>query len=408
MNSIPGAASVLRWMKSHPFRWRALIMAFCHLLGLLTSIDAILSVRTAQGAIGWAISLNTFPYIAVPAYWVFGRSNFEGYLVLRRKMEADLNDEEKKLAADLLAMRPQAERVPPSATLLERLAKLPATRGNHTELLIDGEATFRSIFESIAQAREYVLVQFYIIRDDGLGRQLKEALINRARAGVRCYLVYDEIGSHQLPTSYTAELLAAGVEVRPFNTRQGDRNRFQLNFRNHRKIVIVDGVTAFVGGHNVGDEYLGKDPKMGAWRDTHVKVQGPVVQCVQIAWAEDWNWAAGGLPTLNWVPQPAPGGQDGLAFCLPPGRQMSSRLARYSSCAPSRRRRSGCGSPARTSSRMSSSPPPSRLQPCAVWTYRSSSPSMPTASWCTSPASPTCRSGEGRGEGVALHRRVPA
>ncbi len=319
VNSIPGAARVLRWMKSHPFRWRALFMAFCHLLGLLTSIDAILSVRTAQGAIGWAISLNTFPYIAVPAYWVFGRSNFEGYVVLRRKMEADLNDEEKKLAAGLLAMRPQAERVPSSATLLERLAKLPATRGNHTELLIDGETTFRSIFESIAQAREYVLVQFYIIRDDGLGRQLKEALISRARAGVRCYLVYDEIGSHHLPTSYTAELQAAGVEVRPFNTRQGDRNRFQLNSRNHRKIVIVDGITAFVGGHNVGDEYLGKDPKMGAWRDTHVKVQGPVVQCVQIAWAEDWNWAVGGLPTLNWVPQPAPGGQDGLAFCLPSG-----------------------------------------------------------------------------------------
>jgi cardiolipin synthase len=312
-------AAPLRWLKSHPKTRRTLFFGFCHLLGLLTSIDAVLSVRTAQGAIGWAVSLNTFPYIAVPAYWVFGRSNFEGYIVLRRKTEAELTDEERKLAADLLAMRPQAGEVPPPATLLERLAKMPATQGNHTELLIDGEATFRSIFEGIAEAKDYVLVEFYIIRDDELGRRLKDALIARARAGVRCYLVYDEIGSHGLTDGYVADLQAAGVEVRHFNTRKGDANRFQLNFRNHRKIVVVDGVTAFVGGHNVGDEYLGKDPKIGAWRDTHLKVQGPVVQCVQIAWAEDWKWAAGAIPPLNWSPKPAPGGQNGLAFCLPTG-----------------------------------------------------------------------------------------
>jgi cardiolipin synthase len=104
--------------------------------------------------------------------------------------------------------------------------------------------------------------------DDGLGRRLKDALIAKARAGVRCYVLYDEVGSHDLPAAYVTELRAAGVDIRPFNTRQGDANRFQLNFRNHRKIVIVDGRTAFVGGHNVGDEYLGKDPGIGPWRDT--------------------------------------------------------------------------------------------------------------------------------------------
>lgn len=319
MAKFPRLTAPLAWLKARPKLKRTLFFGFFHLLGLLTSIDAILSVRTAQGAIGWAVSLNTFPYVAVPAYWVFGRSNFEGYIVLRRKAEAELSDAERKLAADLLAMRPQGSEVPPPATLLERLAKMPATKGNHTELLIDGEATFRSIFESIAQAREYVLVQFYIIRDDELGRRLKDALIERSKAGVRCYLIYDEIGSHGLTDGYLADLKAAGVEAHYFNTRKGEANRFQLNFRNHRKVVIVDGQTAFVGGHNVGDEYLGKNPKMGAWRDTHVKVQGPVVQCVQIAWVEDWKWATGNIPSLNWTPKPAPGGENGLAFCLPSG-----------------------------------------------------------------------------------------
>ena len=307
------------WLRRHRKARRALIIGFCHLLGLLTSIDAILEVRTAQGAIAWAVSLNTFPYLAVPAYWVFGRSNFEGYVLLRRKAHAEMNDAEQKVTDDLLAMRPAPEETPASALLLEKLAKLPATRGNHTELLIDGEATFRSIFESIEQAQNYVLVEFFIIKDDGLGRRLKDALIAKARAGVRCYVLFDEIGSHALPENYVNELRVAGVDVRHFNTRQGHANRFQLNFRNHRKIVIVDGHTAFVGGHNVGDEYLGQDPKFGAWRDTHVKVQGPVVECVQVAWLEDWNWATGTRPVLDWNPKPAPGGQDGLAFCLPTG-----------------------------------------------------------------------------------------
>src|SRR4051812_24976650 len=245
----PRATAPLRWIGRHRALAWTLFIAFWHVLGALTSIHAVLEVRTSQGAIAWAVSLNTFPYVAVPAYWVFGRSNFEGYVVLRRKVEAEMSEAERQAAHDLRAMRPAPESAPPGAMLLEKLAKLPATRGNHTELLINGDDTFRAIFESIEQAREYVLVQFYIIHDDGLGRRLKEALIAKSRAGVRCYLLFDEVGSHDLPAAYIDELRAAGVDIRPFNTRQGHANRFQINFRNHRKIVIVDGLTAFVGGH---------------------------------------------------------------------------------------------------------------------------------------------------------------
>src|SRR4051794_5787667 len=250
----PRLTASLRWLRRHRKMMVTLFMAGAHLLGALTSIHAILGVRTSQGAIAWAVSLNTFPYVAVPAYWIFGRSSFSGYVSLRRKSRAELSESEQQVARDLLAMRPARQHEPASATLLEKLARLPATRGNHTELLIDGEATFRAIFESIAQARAYVLVQFYIIHDDELGRRLKDALIAKARAGVRCYLLYDEVGSPDLDGAYENDLRAAGVEIRHFNTRQGPSNRFQLNFRNHRKVVVVDGRTAYVGGHNVGDE----------------------------------------------------------------------------------------------------------------------------------------------------------
>jgi len=314
----PGTSDPLLWLRKHRKTRRALLIAFCHLLGALTSIHAIMSVRTSQGAVAWAVSLNTFPYIAVPAYWVFGRSSFEGYVTLRRADQAELTERQREIARAVDAFRPPAESVPQSAQLLEKLAMLPDTRGNHAELLIDGQATFDAIFAGIAGAKDYVLVQFYIIHDDGLGRRLKDALIAKARAGVRCYLLYDELGSHDLPERYLHDLRAEGVAVSTFNTRQGESNRFQINFRNHRKIVITDGLTAFVGGHNVGDEYLGLDPKVGPWRDTHVKVTGPAALAVQVSWLEDWHWATKTAPNLNWKPQGASNG-DGTAFCLPSG-----------------------------------------------------------------------------------------
>jgi len=162
-------------------------------------------------------------------------------------------------------------------------------------------------------------VQFYIIHDDGVGRELKERLLDRARAGVRCHLLYDEIGS-RLPEHYVGELRNAGVRVFPFNTTQGDTNRFQINFRNHRKIVIVDGREAWVGGLNVGDEYKGLDPDIGYWRDTHMRVAGPIVQSVQVAFAEDWHWASKQLlRDLDWDPKPAPGDANMAMLCLPTG-----------------------------------------------------------------------------------------
>jgi cardiolipin synthase len=190
------------------------------------------------------------------------------------------------------------------------------TRGNRVELLINGQATFDSIISGIAQAKEYVLCQFYMFHDDGLGRRMQQALIERAKAGIRVYMLYDEVGSKGLPNSYIDELRAAGVEVTSFKPTQGARNRFQLNFRNHRKMVVVDGITGWVGGHNVGDEYLGLDPDFSPWRDTHVRLEGPVVIQLQTVILGDWYWATRELLELNLTPVGAEGG-DAKAMILP-------------------------------------------------------------------------------------------
>ena len=311
-----------RWVEQARGRrraWTTLFILFCHLAGALTSVHAVMTVRTAQGAIAWGVSLNTFPYVAVPAYWILGRSKFHGYVTARRKELAQVKPVADQFATNLLQRQLIALPDRDRPLLVERLAKLPFTLGNDAELLVNGDATFKSIFDGITRATNYVLVQFYIIRDDGVGRELKGRLLERARAGVRCFLLYDEVGA-KLPAAYVRELTAGGVPVLPFNTTKGKANRFQLNFRNHRKIVVVDGREAWVGGLNMGDEYKGLDPKVGFWRDTHMRVAGPVVQCVQVAFVEDWHWASGELlDGLNWDPQPAPSGASRAMLCLPSG-----------------------------------------------------------------------------------------
>jgi cardiolipin synthase len=284
-------------------RWIVItVIIVFHVLGFISSIFAVMETRTSQGAVAWAVTLNAFPYVAVPAYWVLGRSKFEGYVTSRQEGDNEIRHIAKMASANTLDLRStRAEEVAASRTG-ENLAKIPVLRGNEVELLVNGDATFASIFEGISAAENYILVQFYIVKDDELGRELKSRLLERAGAGVRVYFLYDEIGSSSLPKSYLKELRDAGVEIFDFHTRKGSGNRFQINFRNHRKIVVVDGHTAWVGGHNVGDEYMGKDPEFGNWRDTHVRITGPAVLAVQLSFLEDWYWATEKAPDYHWEP----------------------------------------------------------------------------------------------------------
>jgi len=295
----------------------ALVVVLFHVFGVLSSIHAVMTARTAQGAIAWSIGLNTFPYVAVPMYWVFGRRNFEGYVEAWngrhdevKQFEATMRERLEPFAIETL------ERIP-NYEAMKRLAHSPLLRGNDVTLLVDGDATFDSIFEGLAQAEHFALVQFYIIHDDGLGRRLKSALIDCAKRGVQVYVLFDEVGSMGLPKSYLAELEAVGIQQSKFNTTQGAHNRFQLNFRNHRKNVIVDGRVAWIGGHNVGDEYLGLDPKIGHWRDTHVRIEGPAAQVAQVMFLSDWYWAKRTIPELDWEPKAASTGADVMAMVLP-------------------------------------------------------------------------------------------
>ncbi len=281
----------------------AMFFFLAHLLGVFTSFHALMGTRTPQGSIAWIVSLNTVPIISVPAYWVFGRDRFHGYITLRQMIESSHAPEETELKNNVFPYVQQSEHS--SLRAAEKLSKLPFFNSNAVKLLINGQQTFSSIFEGIDQAKDYILVQFYIVRDDTIGRQLKEKLIKKAKSGVKIYFLYDEIGTRGID-NYLAELTDAGIQVSSFHSTRGGGNRFQLNFRNHRKIVVVDGKMGWVGGLNVGDEYLGNDPKFPNWRDTHMKLTGPSVLQLQLSFVEDWHWAKDEDIELNWIPTPAP------------------------------------------------------------------------------------------------------
>ncbi len=156
------------------------------------------------------------------------------------------------------------------------------------------------MLQAIEEAQDYVLLQFYIIHNDHVGETFRKLLTRKMQQGVRVYFLYDEIGSHRLSYTYIRELRRAGAQVSSFNGHKGLRKYLHINFRNHRKILVLDGLKVFVGGLNLGREYLGEDENLGFWRDTHIMLEGPSVQTTQAAFVKDWFWSVGEVPQLNW------------------------------------------------------------------------------------------------------------
>lgn len=302
------------------WHWLIGIAVFCvQVIGILLALRAILISRTPQAAIAWVIALVTFPIIAIPFFLVFGESRFIGY---KQAGHGESPDLDRLLAQTDECLRPF--QTPPddpqsdAIRLNERLIGLPLTHGNKADLLIDGAQTFSAICDAIDTAAESIVFQFFIIRDDELGKRVKKHLVAACARGVKVYVSFDQVGSHQLPQAYTEELRAAGAKVSRFVTNRQLGRQFRINFRNHRKLVLIDRRIAFVGGLNVGDEYMGLSKRFGPWRDTFVRLEGPVAHALVIPFAEDWEFITKKVPELQGGTPPIAAGK-ARAFTIPSG-----------------------------------------------------------------------------------------
>lgn len=272
-----------------------------YILGVIAAFHAIFTARTPQGAIAWSVSLLSMPYLSVPLYLVFGRSRFQGYVHARKNQISEVSDALQTARSQIVADSVQEWLTEESIRGIERLSRLPLVGGNKVELLIDGKDTYESMIQGIESAESYIFIQFYIFRADKSGDRFADALKKKAKQGVTVRFLYDEVGSYQLPVEFIVSLAESGIEVNPFNTRKGSRNRTQINFRNHRKVIVVDGKKSWVGGLNIGDEHLGFDAVIGPWRDTHLCIDGPATLGLQLSFVEDWHWSADEIiEGLNW------------------------------------------------------------------------------------------------------------
>jgi cardiolipin synthase len=300
-----------------------------HLFGALASLHAIRHARTPQGAIGWVLGLLLLPYVTLLPYLYLGSSRFLGYHA-GHPAPAPVAVPE---TAGAVAVDPACARF----AAISALQRRPFRGGHRLHLLIDGENAFEAMLAAMAAAEHCLLVQFFVIHDDALGRRLQQVLLQRAAAGVQVCVLFDGVGSHALPRRYVRALRAGGVAIHRFATHRM-RNRLQLNFRNHRKIVVVDGARGFVGGLNVGDEYMGRRPPLSPWRDTMLELRGPAVADLQQLFADDWRWITGQLPPMLEAP-PGEGHASALVVAAGPADRLETGSLFFTAAIHAARRR---------------------------------------------------------------------
>ncbi len=167
------------------------------------------------------------------------------------------------------------------------------TMDNTVDIFTDGQDKFDDLKKELAQARQYIHIQYYIIKNDELFQSIIPILKKKAEEGVEVRVLYDGMGGRFMPERVWRELREAGIRIGEFFPAILGRLQLRINYRNHRKIVVIDGKIGYVGGFNIGREYISKDPGFGYWRDTHLKIRGSAVYSLQIRFALDWNYAVG-------------------------------------------------------------------------------------------------------------------
>ncbi len=280
-----------------------IILIVFYLLGFLCAAMAILRSRTPQGATAWVLSLLTFPFLAVPAYILVGKNRFDGYSSQRRLFDEEVEKKFEIHDALKIGYLHKNEEMRMLSKLVSPKNQPGFTRRNSIRLLVDAKETFPEILKALEKAREYIIFQFYVVRADATGKLFFDVLIRKARQGIKVTFMNDAIGV-VIPKNIMNDLIRAGVNIGVFN-QSTKKGKLQVNFRNHRKIVIVDGEVAFLGGLNIGDEYQGLTSRFGPWRDTAVRLEGPSVIAAQLSAAKDWYCIHERPLKANWKIKPS-------------------------------------------------------------------------------------------------------
>ena len=258
----------------------------------------IMEKRSPSKTLAWILLLFFLPLIGIIIYLVFGR-NFRKKKIYARK---EYNDYEKlqrvsdyhldhPYTTDLNGMENPA--VALITKLLENNNKAFLTYHNKIDVLPDGEQAIEAIYSALERAEENIHLQFFIVKSDETGERLQELLLRKAAAGVQVRLLYDSVGSWNITGKYVRTLQKGGVQTAGFSPVEFPFISSKWNYRNHRKIAIIDGKVGFLGGVNIADRYMHKDKYYGYWRDTNLRIEGEAVHSLQAIFSNDWSFATG-------------------------------------------------------------------------------------------------------------------
>lgn len=292
--------------------WMLFLEIFYILLVIFVCIRVIYDTQSTTKTLAYLLAVIFLPFIGMIIYFTVG-INYRKRKIYSKKI-FDPNDKEK--IRDRILFDSDAIYFSRKESLINyrKLSLLilnqtmsPITGNNEVTVLQNGENKFPKVFEAIRNAKDHIHIEYYIFMGDTIGCQIIDLLIEKANEGVKVRFIYDDFGSRDIRKKQVPRLLEAGVEAFPFYKIKliGFANR--INYRNHRKIIIIDGSIGFVGGINVCDKYINssEDKQKLFWRDTHVMIQGPAVKSLQYIFIGDWNYCSGSLikPDIHYFPE---------------------------------------------------------------------------------------------------------
>ena len=266
----------------------------------------LLERRDPAKTLAWLLVLVFLPVIGFVLYLIFGRHPRKRRISNKKRLLNNrlfpLDNSFWQETQDFIVYNEEAQEKSRLIRLIYNNADFPPTINNEIKILTDGKEIFPNFIQAIKEATQHIHLETYILRNDHIGQTIADLLCAKAQAGVTVRLIYDGIGSRSLGQAYLKKLRSAGVNVAAFLPVVLPFLHRKINYRNHRKILVVDGKIGFVGGANIGDEYLGKDPAIGNWRDTHVHLKGTAVYFLQKIFLQDWQFVTQQAIDLN-IPQ---------------------------------------------------------------------------------------------------------
>lgn len=304
-------------------RWRAQVVWGIAGLGVLILFSLqliiaesliLLENRYPEKTRQWLTVLGALPVAGFILYLLMGLQARRGRLFPHKhaqgkKIKQIADKQKSKLQTQHVMLGENQDYQKKLTRLILANASSHLTINNETILLTNGREKFRALREELEGASHHIHAEYYIFRDDKIGREIQDLLSRKSREGVQVRLLLDGVGSKGLPTSFLKSLKEEGIEVGVFFPIRFPYIGSRVNYRNHRKIVVIDGKTGFLGGMNVGDEYLSRDPRYGFWRDTHLRIKGEAVHVLQTTFLNDWIFCTkrevGGE---EYYPTPGPSG----------------------------------------------------------------------------------------------------